>query len=75
MAIVYRDSSGQYLTLDGDSKVLAVAGDEYQLAASCKPHDCADNNILFLYSSVKRVVYGDVCQGSSNTLISMPPPA
>jgi hypothetical protein len=51
-----------------------VAGAEYQLATSCKAHDCYDNTLVLLWASGPRTVYGKVVQGNRSTLIGAPPP-
>ena len=52
-----------------------VAGVTYQLVHVCKNHDCADNNLLFLYSAEQNVLYGLVYQKGRTTLVGAPPPA
>jgi hypothetical protein len=64
--------------LDGpspESQLVAIAGTEYLLASACKNHDCADNNIVLLYSAARGVVYGKVYQSGKSTLVGAPPPA
>lgn len=64
-------------SLDGPSpqnKAVKVAGADYVLAISCKNHDCAENNLVLLYSASKGVAYGKVVQRGRSTLIGAPPP-
>jgi Inhibitor of vertebrate lysozyme (Ivy) len=64
--------------LDGPAppvRPVQVAGAEYQLATSCKPHDCYDNTLVLLWAAGSRTVYGKVVQGSRSTPIGAPPPA
>ena len=64
--------------LDGPSpqnKPVKVAGADYMLLSACKNHDCAENNVVLLYSGSQDVVYGKVYQRGKSTLIGAPPPA
>jgi hypothetical protein len=64
--------------LDGPSsenKPVKVAGADYVLVSTCKNHDCAENNVVLLYSGSQDVVYGKVYQRGKSTLIGSPPPA
>ena len=64
--------------LDGPSpqnKKVKAANADYFLLSACKNHDCADNNVVLLYSAVQDVVYGKVYQRGRSTLIGAPPPA
>jgi hypothetical protein len=64
--------------LDGPSPqnvLITVAGTEYLLASACKTHDCADNNIVLLYSAARGVLYGKVYQSGEATLVGAPSPA
>lgn len=61
--------------LDGPSpqnKEVKVAGAEYVLVSSCKNQDCAQNNLVLLYSAARGVVYGKVFQRGKSTLIGSP---
>lgn len=51
---------------------VSVAGDEYQVATPCKPHDCGDNNLLLLYSPAKGVVYGKLFEKGKSMPIGQP---
>lgn len=65
-------------TLSGPApevRSLQVTGIEMQLAASCKPHDCGENNTVLLYDAGSGVVYGTVYQAGRTTLLGNPPPA
>jgi hypothetical protein len=64
--------------LDGpapQNKRVTVAGSDFVHMSSCKNHDCADNNAVFLYSPEQGVLYGTVYQKGKTTLIGAPPPA
>jgi hypothetical protein len=52
-----------------------VAGTEYLLASVCKPHDCADNKTVLLYSAQNGTVYGKVLERRRASLIGDPPAA
>ena len=65
-------------TLSGPApevRTLRVAGIDMQLAASCKPHDCGENNTVLLYDAGKPAVYGTVYQAGRTTLLGNPAPA
>lgn len=53
------------------SKV-SLAGDTYQVATPCKPHDCADNNLLLLYSPASGAVFGKLYEKGRTTLLGAP---
>ena len=64
--------------LDGpapQNKRVTVAGSDFVHMSSCKNHDCADNNAVFLYSPEQGALYGTVYQKGKTTLIGAPPPA
>ncbi|MES2957589.1 MAG: Ivy family c-type lysozyme inhibitor [Pseudomonadota bacterium] len=64
--------------LDGPSsenKAIKVAGADFVLIATCKNHDCFENNVVLLFSGPQDVVYGKVYQRGKSTLIGSPPPA
>lgn len=54
---------------------LTLEGVEYQLAGPCKPHDCADNNLLLLYAPTRGAVYGHLFEKGKTTVIGTPGPA
>ena len=58
-----------------DLRKVKVAGTEYTLAASCKPHDCADNNLVLLWKPDQAQVLGLVHQRGKNTFVGAPAPA
>lgn len=58
-----------------ENRPLAVAGTEYTLASSCKPHDCFDHNLVLLWQAGQGQVYGLVQQQGRQMLIGAPPPA
>lgn len=51
-----------------------VNGQDFALAAVCKPHDCADNNTVLLWTPKPGVLHGLVHQRGKNTLVGNPPP-
>ena len=51
-----------------------VAGNDFALAATCKPHDCADHNMVVLWTPKPGVLHGLVHQKGRSTLIGNPPP-
>lgn len=51
-----------------------VAGNDFALAATCKPHDCADHNMVVLWTPKPGVLHGLVHQKGRNTLVGNPPP-
>ena len=52
-----------------------VNGQDFALAAVCKPHDCADHNTVLLWKPKPGVLHGLVFQQGRSTLIGSPPPA
>ena len=64
--------------LDGPApelKTRRVLGTDYTVVATCKPHDCADNNLLLLYSPALEQVYGKVYElKAGTTWLGAPPP-
>lgn len=54
---------------------VSVAGTEYTLAATCKPHDCYDNNLVVLWQPQQGKVLGLVQQRTLKTLLGGPNPA
>jgi hypothetical protein len=45
---------------------------QYVLAAACKPHDCADHNMIVLHDPRKGKVLGVVQQNGHRTLLGDP---
>jgi hypothetical protein len=61
--------------LDGPArpiKKVRVSGTEYFMASVCKPHDCADNKTVLLYSVQTGAVYGKVLDRRRASLIGDP---
>ncbi len=61
--------------LDGPAppaRMVTVAGTDYRLLAVCKPHDCADNKLIVLYSPANKAVYGRIFERGRVTLIGRP---
>ena len=52
-----------------------VQGQDFALAAVCKPHDCADHNTVLLWTPKPGVLHGLVFQQGRSTLIGNPSPA
>lgn len=48
---------------------------EYQIASPCKPHDCAEHNLLLLYAPASGKVYGQLYERGQVTLLGSPSPA
>jgi hypothetical protein len=64
--------------LDGPSPTLRrvdIDGQSYWLASACKAHDCADNNLVLLWSESRAQVHGLVQQKGRQSLFGHPPPA
>lgn len=53
-------------------RAVSVAGETYQVATPCKPHDCADNNLMLLFAPDKGAVYGQLYEKGRITLIGAP---
>jgi hypothetical protein len=73
-----KSKEGWLTTLDGPAQPLKrvrVGGAEYIMASVCKPHDCADNNTVLLYSALNGAVYGKIFDRRRATLIGAPPAA
>jgi hypothetical protein len=69
------DSEPWLADLDGPSpqnQLVSIDGTEYLLASACMNHDCADNNIVLLYSAAQGLVYGKVYQSGKSTLLGAP---
>ncbi|MBK7047039.1 MAG: hypothetical protein IPH48_11130 [bacterium] len=63
--------------LDGPSalnQVVVIDAAQYVLVSACKNHDCAENNLVVLYSASQDLVYGLVYRNGNSTLIGAPPP-
>lgn len=63
--------------LDGPAPALrkaTVAGTPYTVGASCKPHDCGDNNLVLLHDEAGGGVLGLVHQAGRETLLGAPSP-
>ena len=60
------------MTNSGLVRSETVAGTSYQVATPCKPHDCADNNLLLLYSPTRGVVYGHLYEKGKVTTLGNP---
>jgi hypothetical protein len=52
-----------------------AGGTRYWLGASCKPHDCGDNNLVLLWDEAGRKVHGLVHRSGRQALFGQPPPA
>lgn len=47
---------------------------DYQVATPCKPHDCADHNLLLLYAPASGQVFGHLNERNRVTSIGNPDP-
>ena len=56
-------------------RTVRVSGIDYTWAASCKPHDCSDHNLVLLWQAQKGQVLGLVQQRGRHTLLGSPAPA
>jgi hypothetical protein len=56
------------------NRPVTVAGVNYVLAASCKPHDCSDYNLLLLWQAPTGKLLGLVQQRGQHTLLGAPAP-
>ncbi|MBS0449428.1 MAG: hypothetical protein JSR59_26215 [Proteobacteria bacterium] len=67
------------VTMEGpraEPRQVRVGGVDYLLFGACKPHDCADNNIVALYAAGQGVVYAKVLRQANQTAyLGAPPPA
>lgn len=62
--------------LDGPApevKPIKALGGNYQLVSACKPHDCAENNVIVLWDAASGTLYGKVQQAGRSTLLGNPP--
>lgn len=62
--------------MDGPAPALrqvALGGVDYTLAAVCKPHDCADHNMIVLWAPGSGSLIGLVQQRGRKTLLGEPP--
>ena len=60
------------MTNSGLVRTETVAGASYQVATPCKPHDCADNNLLLLYSPTRGDLYGHLHEKGKVTRLGGP---
>lgn len=75
-ALGFRSREPWLATLDGPSpatRKVTVAGREYVLVSACKNHDCADRNIVLLWSPQRNALYGKVYAGGTTALLGAPP--
>jgi hypothetical protein len=49
-----------------------AGGETWQMATPCKPHDCADNNLLLLWSPARKTVVGKLVEGGRAKLLGAP---
>jgi len=64
--------------LEGPStpaRSVTIDGVDYAVVSACRNEDCADRNLLLLWSAPKNVLYGRIYQSGTATLIGAPPPA
>ncbi len=48
----------ELLTYQRDPQSVRLGGSDFQFYSLCKPHDCADNNMVLLYAREQGVAYG-----------------
>lgn len=59
-----------------DMEPVQIAGQRYTVYAVCKPRDCGDNNMVFLYAAEAGRGYALLLEGGRNqVLLGAPPPA
>ena len=58
-----------------DLRKVKVGGQDFALAAVCKPHDCADNNTVILWTPKPGVLHALVHLKGRDTLLGNPSPA
>ena len=58
-----------------DLRKVKVGGQDFALAAVCKPHDCADNNTVLLWTPKPGVLHALVHLKGRDTLLGNPSPA
>ncbi len=56
-------------------RTITIGGTEYTVVAVCKPHDCAEHNMVVLYAPQQAVVYGLVQQQGRKQSLGSPPAA
>lgn len=64
-------------TLENSAPVATVraGGEDWQQVTPCKPHDCADNNLLLLWSPTRKAVRGRLYERGRATSIGEVDPA
>lgn len=60
------------MTNSGLVRTENIAGERWQVATPCKPHDCADNNLLLLYSPTRGEIYGHLHEKGKVTRLGSP---
>jgi hypothetical protein len=60
------------MTNSGLVRTETVAGASYQVATPCKPHDCAENKLLLLYSPTRGDLYGHLHEKGKVTRLGSP---
>lgn len=53
-------------------RTVTVGGVAYRVATPCKPHDCADNNMLVMYAPSTQAVVGKLFEKGRATLVGSP---
>lgn len=64
--------------LDGPappSRTVTLGGIDYVTVASCKAHECAENNLVVAWSAARKTLYGLVRVAGENTFVGAPPVA
>jgi inhibitor of lysozyme (Ivy) len=60
------------MTNSGLVRTETVAGERWQVATPCKPHDCADNNLFLLYSPSRGALVGHLYEKGRVTTLGSP---
>lgn len=49
-----------------------IAGERFQVVTPCKPHDCAEHNLLLLYAPASGALYGHLHERGRVTVLGRP---
>lgn len=63
------------LDMSAPLRTVRLAGEDWQVATPCKPHDCAENNLLLVFQPKRGVVHGVLHEKGRETLVGAPAPA
>lgn len=65
----------QMVGQETEPKTVQLGGSPYRLYEECKPHDCAENNLVLLYSADRGVAYGRLRDRGQLRWLGNPPAA